>query len=129
MTGTTYICEQEHRLKDLRVPQLNKYLKHHHLNQHMKSGKSDKVRVIINQHRNKGNTEILRTEEYQTCNDDNCDDDGDDDDDDDDSNESDAVYEDVVLSIFGEVENLARPTITRSGRNITRRSEIDFFLF
>ena len=127
MTGTTYICEQEHRLKDLRVPELNKYLKHHHLNQHMKSGKSDKVRVIINHHRNKGNTEILRTEEYQTCNDDDCDDDSDDDDD---SNESDAVYEDVVLSVFGEeVENLARPTITRSGRNITRRSEIDFFLF
>ena len=61
------LCEQEHRLKDLRVPELNKYLKHHHLNQHMKSGKSDKVRVIINHHRNKGNTEILRTEEYQTC--------------------------------------------------------------
>ena len=59
------LCEQEHRLKDLRVPELNKYLKHHHLNQHMKSGKSDKVRVIINHHRNKGNTEILRTEDIR----------------------------------------------------------------
>ena len=109
----------------------------------MKSGKSDKVRVIINHHRNKENTEILRTEEYQTRNDDDCDDDDDDCDDDDDdcdddgdggddddSDESDAIYEDVVLSIFGEeVENLTRPTITRSGRNITRRPEIDFFLF
>ena len=45
--------------------------------------------------------------------------------------DSDAMHENVVLSNFGdeEVKDLVRPTITRSGRSITRRSEIDFSYF
>ena len=45
--------------------------------------------------------------------------------------DSDAMHEDVVLSVFRneEVEDLVRPTITRSGRSITRRYEIDFSYF
>ena len=86
------------------------------------------MRVIINHHRNNGNTESYTTEEYQASNSDDVDDvDFNDDDNPDDNYESNAIYEDVVLSVFGdeEVEDLVRPTITRSGRSITRRSEID----
>jgi hypothetical protein len=41
------------------------------------------------------------------------------------------MHEDVVLSDFGdeEVKDLVRPIITRSGRSITRISEIDFSYF
>ena len=35
------------KLKKLRVPELNKYLNHHGLKQHLKSNKSEKVKVIV----------------------------------------------------------------------------------
>ena len=40
------LCEDSTKLKQLRVPELNKYLKHHGLHQHIKSLKNDKVKVI-----------------------------------------------------------------------------------
>ena len=36
---------------------------------------------------------------------------------------------DVILAFIDDEEEVERPTTTRSGRAITRRSEIDFFLF
>ncbi|CAB4025567.1 Hypothetical predicted protein, partial [Paramuricea clavata] len=94
------LCEQECKLKELRVLELNNYA----------------------------------TEEYQTSDCDDVDDDVADNDDNDvdkdvdeeentnDNVDSDTMHEDVVLSDFGhdEVEDLVRPTITRSGRSITR---------
>ena len=40
------LCEDSTKLKLLRVPELNKYLKHHRLDKHLKSTKNDKVQVI-----------------------------------------------------------------------------------
>ena len=40
------LCEDPTKLKKLRVPELNKYLKHHRLDKHLKSTKNDKVKVI-----------------------------------------------------------------------------------
>ena len=40
------LCEDSTKLKKLRVPELNKYLKHHRLDKHLKSTKNDKVQVI-----------------------------------------------------------------------------------
>jgi hypothetical protein len=45
------LCKQEWKLKDL---------------EYIKSGKSDKMRVIINHHRTNGNAESYATEQYQT---------------------------------------------------------------
>ena len=40
------LCEDSTKLKQLRVPELNKYLKHHGIRQHIKSPTNDKVKVI-----------------------------------------------------------------------------------
>ena len=40
------LCENPIKLKQLRVPELNKYLKHHGLDKHLKSTKNDKITVI-----------------------------------------------------------------------------------
>ena len=40
------LCEDPTKLKKLRVPELNKYLKYHRLDKHLKSTKNDKVKVI-----------------------------------------------------------------------------------
>ena len=40
------LCEDPIKLKKLWVPELNKYLKHHRLDRHLKSTKNDKVQVI-----------------------------------------------------------------------------------
>ena len=40
------LCQDSTKLKKLRVPELNKYLKHHRLDKHLKSTKNDKVQVI-----------------------------------------------------------------------------------
>ena len=40
------LCEDSTKLKQLRVPELNKYLRHHGIHQHIKSPKNDKVKVI-----------------------------------------------------------------------------------
>jgi len=41
------MCEDSTKLKQLRAPELIKYLKHHRLDQHNKSTKNDKVKVIL----------------------------------------------------------------------------------
>ena len=43
----TELCEDVTKLKKLRVPELNKHLNHHGLKQHLKSNKSEKVKVIV----------------------------------------------------------------------------------
>ena len=45
-TGTE-LCEVLTTLKKLPVPELNKYLNHHGLKQHLKSLKSEKVKAIV----------------------------------------------------------------------------------
>lgn len=40
------LCEDPTKLKKLRVPELNKYLRHHRLDKHLKSTKNYKVKVI-----------------------------------------------------------------------------------
>ena len=41
-----YLCEDPIKVKKLRVPEQNKYLKHHRLEKHLNSTKTDKVQVI-----------------------------------------------------------------------------------
>ena len=41
------LCEDAAKLRKLRVPELDKYLKHHELKQHYKSSKEEKVKAII----------------------------------------------------------------------------------
>ena len=43
----TELCEDLTKLKKLRVPELNKYLNHHRLKQHLKSSKTEKVKAIV----------------------------------------------------------------------------------
>ena len=40
------LCKDSTKLKKLRVPELNKYQKHHRLGKHLKSTKNDKVKVL-----------------------------------------------------------------------------------
>ena len=41
------LCEDVSRMKKLRVPELDRYLKHHGLKEHLKSSKNEKVKVIV----------------------------------------------------------------------------------
>ena len=41
------LCEDAAKLRKLRVPELDKYLKHHGLKQHLKSSKDEKVKAIV----------------------------------------------------------------------------------
>ena len=134
--------------KKLRVPGLNKYLKHHRLEKHLKSTKNDKVKVITRHwllQMNPEGTDLLQTRLRETemklkmnlCH---------------------TVItmivmktitveakaavmrrmkmiagdreesSDVILAFIDD-EEVERPATTRSGRAITRRSGIDFFLF
>ena len=43
----TELCEDVTKLKKLPVPELNKYLNHYGLKQHLKSSKSEKVKAIL----------------------------------------------------------------------------------
>ena len=40
------MCEDVTKLKNLRLPELNKYLNHHGLRQHLKSSESGKVKAV-----------------------------------------------------------------------------------
>ena len=58
------IFEDPTKLKKLRVPELNKYLKHHRLDKHLKSTKNDKVKVITRHwllQMNPEGTDLLQT--------------------------------------------------------------------
>ena len=43
----TELCEDVTKLKKLGVPELNKYLNHHGIEQNLKSSKSEKVKIIV----------------------------------------------------------------------------------
>ena len=140
----TELCEDVTKLKKLRVPELNKYLNHHGLKQHLKSKKSEKVKIIgrhclqqtcpliagqltlrnartLTQTDNRpivnsSETDERENDEYDT---DAIDSGGDD-------------SSDVILALICDSEEedaSERPNATRSGRTITRRSEIDFSFF
>ena len=138
------LCEDATKLKKLRFPELNKYLNHHGLKQHLKSSKSEKVKVIVRhclqqtspfgagrptlrnartltQNDNGASTESSETDERDN---DEYDSDGTDSRGDDSS--------DVILALScdsDEEDANERPNATRSGRAITKRSEIDFSFF
>ena len=133
-----------------RVPELNKYLKHHRLDKHLKSTKNDKVKVITRlllPQMNPEGTDPLQTslrETDEAVNEPlkNSDNDNSDEDDNggsesssEEENENVYIYSgdrdesrDVILAFIDDKEEAERPT-TRSGRSITRRSEIDFSFF
>ena len=140
--------EDPTKLKKLRVPELNKYLKHHRLDKHLKSTKNDKVKVITRHwllQMNPEGTDMLQTglkERDEAENEPLLDSDNDDSDEDDnggsesssdEENENDCIdsggrdeSSDVILAFIDDEEEVERPATTRSGRAITRRSEIDF---
>ena len=141
------LCEDPTKLQKLRVPELNKYLKHHRLDKHPKSTKHDKVKVIAKHwllQMNPERTDLLQTrlrEKESAENESLLDIDNDDSDEDDNSgSESSSERDesnDVILAFIDDDEEVAfiddeeveRPATTRSGRAITRRSEIDFSFF
>ena len=116
------------------MPELNKYLKHHGIHQHIKSPKNDKVKVIARHWLLQMNPEgpeplMLQTRlrerdganEYSRS-----------ESDDNDKNDNDSINsggEDVILAFIDDEEEVERPATTRSGRSINRRSEIDFSFF
>ena len=134
-----------------RVPELNKYLKHHRLDKHLKSTKNDKVKVITRHwllQMNPEGTDPLQTslrERDEAVNEPlkNSDNDHSDEDDNggsesssEEENENDYIYSGdrdesrvVILAFIDDKEEAERPATTRSGRSITRRSEIDFSFF
>ena len=141
------MCEDPTKLQKLRVPELNKYLKHHRLDEHLKSTKHDKVKVTARRwllQINPERTDLLQTrlrEKDSAENESLLDIDKDDSDEDDNSgSESSSERDesnDVILAFMDDDEEVAfiddeeveRPGTTRSGRAITRRSEIDFSFF
>ena len=137
------LCEDPTKLQKLRVPELNKYLKHHGLDKHLKSTKLDKVKVIARHwllQMNPERNDLLQTrlrENESLLDIDNDDSDEDDNSGSESSSERDESN-DVILAFIDDDEEVAfiddeeveRPATTRSGRAITRRSESDFsFLF
>ena len=141
------LCEDPTKLQKLRVAELNKYLKHRRLDKHLKSTKHDKVKVIARHwllQMNPERTDLLQTrlrEKDSAENESLLDIDNDDSDEDDNSgSESSSERDesnDVILAFIDDDEEVAfiddeeveRPATTRSGRAITRRSEIDFSFF
>ena len=133
------LCKDATKLKKLRVPGLNKYLKHHGLlKQHQKSSKNEKVKKIMGLFLQMNTLKTGQAVEGG-CNDSGQLDSsgessegqesGDDyksdvPDSEDDSN-------DVVLAFIASDEEYVdeRPATTRSGRAATRRAEIDFSFF
>ena len=139
------LCEDPTKLQKLRVPELNKYLKHYRLDKHLKSTKHDKVKVIARHWRllqmNHERADLLQTrlrEKDSAENESLLDIDNDDSNEDINSgSESSSAREesnDVILAFIDDGEEVAfiddeevdRPATTRSRRAITRRSEIDF---
>ena len=58
------MCEDPTKLKKLRVPELNKYLKYHRPDKHLKSTKTDKIKIITRHwilQINPGGTDLLQT--------------------------------------------------------------------
>ena len=140
------LCEDPTKLKELRVPELNKYLKHHRLDKHLKSTKNDKVKVITRHwllQMNPEGTDPLQTSlrERDEAVNENSDNDHSDEDDNggsesssEEENENDYIYSgdrdesrDVILVFIDDEEEVERPATTRWGRSISRRSEIDFY--
>ena len=128
------------------MPELNKYLKHHRLDKHLKSTKHDKVKVIARHwllQMNPERTNLLQTrlrEKDSAENESLLDIDNDDSDEDDNSGSESSSERDesnVILAFIDDDEEVAfiddeevkRPATTRSGRAINRRSEIDFSFF
>ena len=141
------MCDDPTKLQKLRVPELNKYLKHQRLDKHLKSTKHDKVKVIARHwllQMNPERTDLLQTrlrEKDSAENESLLDIDNDDSDEDvnsgsESSSERDESN-DIILAFIDDDEEVAfiddeevdRPATARSGRAITRRSEIGFSLF
>ena len=140
----TELCEDVTKLKKLRVPELNKYFNHHGLKQHLKSNKSEKVKVtvrhclqqtsplIAGQLNLRNARTLTQTDNREIA------DSSETDERENDEYDSDAIdsggdnSSDVILALIcdsAEEDASERPNATRSGRTITRRSEIDFSFF
>ena len=142
------LCEDSTKLKQLRVPELNKYLKHHGLHQHIKCPKNDKVKVIARHWLLQMNPEgpdslTLQTrlrerdgadKESLQDSDSNEDEYSRGESDDNDKNDNHSLNSggtggDVILAFIDDEKEVERPATTRSRRSIGRRSEIDFLFF
>ena len=134
------------------MPQLNKYLKHHELHQHINSVKNDKVKVIARHWLPQMNPEgpdplMLQTRlrERDWADKESLEDSGSDEDeysrsenDDNDKNDNDSINsggEDVILAFIDDEEEVERPATTLSGRSINRKltflsfDSLYFFMF
>ena len=130
----TELCEDVTKLKKLRIPELNKYLNHHGLKQHLKSNKSKEVKVIVRHCLQ----QTLRNARTLTQTDKAIADSSEMDKRENDEYDSDAIdsggddSSDVILALICDSEEedaSERPNATRSGLTITRRSQIDFSYF
>ena len=140
------LCEDSTKLKQLRVPERNKYLKHHGIHQHNKSPKNEKVKVIARHWLLQINPEgpdplMLQTRlrERDGADKESLQDSDSYEDEhsrsertDNDKKDNDSINsgsEDVILAFIDVEEEVERPAVTRSGRSTNRRSEIDFSFF
>ena len=140
------LCEDSTKLKQPRVPELNKYLKHHGIHQHIKSPKNDKVKVIARHWLLQMNPEgpdplMLQTRlrERDGADKESLQDrDSDEDEysrsesDDNDKNDNDSINsagEDVILAFIDDEEEVERQATTRSGRSINQDRKLTFLSF
>ena len=125
-------------LKKLRVSELDKYLRHHNLVDHLKKRKGEKMLVIQNHFMSShSELEAINTEEEgsadtdeEECEDEYVSDDNDDVDDDSDSDGDEQEFNDVIISVIGhDDDDEAPPLVSRSGRRIINRNANDYFYF
>lgn len=136
------LCQDINTLKSLKVPELDKYLKHHGLVKELKTKKADKLKAIIRHHVRLESGEnvqgvSLEEPEIEEGGESDWEDEEDEEkiDDQDDVEESssesdsdsDSHQEDMVLAEI--CDKWEQKTTTRSGRTVSKKSEIDFFFF
>ena len=128
------LCEDAAKLKRLRVPELNKYFKHHELlKRHQKSNKNDKVKetmgysLQMNTLRT-GQTGVGGSNESGQIDSRGESSEGEETHDEYKSDVSEDDSNDVVLALITSDEEYAveRPATTHSGRAVTRSAEIEF---
>ena len=127
------LCEDVNMLKKLRVPELNKFLTHVGIKEHLISSKGEKIKVIVRQclqqtavsehDDNRSESSEENESDHNSVNEER--------DSDASGTKGEDGLDDVILAfIVADVEDVdERPVATRSGRAITRRAEIDFSFF
>lgn len=134
------LVQNINELKKLRVSELDKYLHHHNLGDHLKKRKGEKI-ILIQNHFISSHSELEDIADVEEgCADtdeEECEDEyvSDDDEDDGDGDDDEQELNDIVLSVIGddndddEALDEAPPLVSRFGRRIVNRNANDYFYF